>query len=68
MTRTPTTSHLMTEDLERRQDSVRYVLASTPISGLPITPDSEAQLNAWARGELSNDELIKRSSSAGDSN
>ncbi|WP_207765637.1 antitoxin VbhA family protein [Pleomorphomonas carboxyditropha] len=51
---------MTTEEQIRRQDSVRYALASTRIEGLPITPDTEALLDAWARGEISDDELFGR--------
>lgn len=50
----------LAEDRADRQSSSRFAIASTVMEGGVVHPETEALLENWAEGEISDDELIAR--------
>ena len=44
---------------------MRFAIANTEIDGGNVTPETKALLDAWAEGDLTDDDLLGASSSLG---
>lgn len=51
---------LSREDIIRRQQDVRDALASAAREGQPISPEAAADMDAYARGEITTDDIRRR--------
>ncbi|MFT8991348.1 MAG: antitoxin VbhA family protein [Gluconobacter albidus] len=51
---------LSQEDIMRRQQEVQEALASAAREGQPASPKTEADMEAYARGEITTDEVRRR--------
>ncbi|GAB3586970.1 antitoxin VbhA family protein [Acetobacter peroxydans] len=51
---------LSREDIMRRQQDVRDALASAAREGQPVSPEAAADMDAYARGEITTDDIRRR--------
>ncbi len=51
---------LNSAELTKRRDAVRFAIANTTIEGLSVSPEAQALLERWARGEIGDEELLSQ--------
>lgn len=48
-------------EIAKRKDAVRFAIANTEIEGLTVSLEAVALLERWARGEITDDDLLNES-------